>query len=696
MRELSSSLELERLLNRTLVLVNHALTAEQGYILIRDAGSTLVYRAVVGRTPHDQEGQPLAMPRLGEWVRYREDQGLIGRLMSRPNSVLINDLSATPQWEIIPEQARWQCSVLAAPLLSGEETRGCILLYHHAADHFTHDHQRMLEAIASQIAITVSSIEIFDLLSESADRLGTMLRLQQLEAAKSQAILEGVGDGVMVTDSSGRITLFNATAERILHIAREDVHGMSESELPGLFGITGTTWAELAHTWAEGRRTEGQPTTGPDDPGRNPLYEERVEYEDRVISILIAPVYRQGIFEGTVTVFRDITRDIEVDRLKSEFVSTVSHELRTPMTSIKGYIDLMYDGMAGPLTDSQRKHLRTIKDNADRLTLLVNSLLDISRLDTGMIKLAVEPVAPLDVIGHVVSILTPRAEAKGQTLTVLAQRPQPMVRADPARVVQILTNLVDNAIKYTPSGGKIAIDTRRVDGFLYIRVQDDGVGISEQDQEKLFSRFFRAESALLSGAGGAGLGLHITRSLVDLHGGEIWVDSKPEEGSVFTFSLPLSDRSQNAGDNYQFRTISYDRADRQVLIVQDDTDLAHQLSHHLRGLGGYHVHVSRYGHAALKYVRESNTRLDLIAVDLHLPDISGDELIRQLVQEPRTARVPLVVIATNAESGQHERSQMLELGAARFVAKPFHVPELVAEMERALAESTAGAVGASE
>jgi len=686
MRELSSSLELERLLSRTLVLINHALTADQGCILIRDSGNTLVYRAVVGRTPHDQEGKPLPLPRLGESVSYQEDQGLIGRLMSRPNSILINDLAATPQWETSPDQSRWQRSVLAAPLLSGEERRGCILLYHRAADHFTHDHQRMLEAIASQIAITVGSLEIFDLLSESADRLGTMLRLQQLEAAKSQAILEGVADGVMVTDASGRITLFNAAAERILRVSREQVIGLSEIELPGLFGLTGTTWVELARSWAGGQAS----------PDQNALYQERIEYERSVISIHIAPVYRQDVFEGTVSVFRDITRDVEVDRMKSEFISTVSHELRTPMTSIKGYIDLMHDGMAGSLTDSQQQFLRTVKENADRLTLLVNSLLDISRLDTGMIKLALEPVAPLDVIGQVVSILSPKAEAKGQSLTVLAQRPQPLVRADPSRMVQILTNLVDNAIKYTPSGGRIAIDTRCVDGFLHIQVRDDGMGISGPDQEKLFSRFFRAESALVSGAGGAGLGLHITRSLVDLHGGDIWVESRPEHGSTFTFSMPLALPVQNAGGSHQFKTISYAHTDRHILIVEDDIDLAHQLSHHLRGLGGYRVHVARYGHAALNHVREPGNRVDLIVIDLHLPDIDGDELIRQLVQEPRIAQVPLVAIAASVESGSEQRPRILELGATHFINRPIHVPELVAEMERVLAESNASPVGASE
>jgi CheY-like chemotaxis protein len=323
-------------------------------------------------------------------------------------------------------------------------------------------------------------------------------------------------------------------------------------------------------------------------------------------------------------------------------------------------------------------------------------LLDISRLDTGMIVLSLEPVSPMDAIGQVVSILTPKAEAKGQSLTVLARRPQPMIRADPSRVVQILTNLIDNAIKYTPSGGQIQIDTRQANGFLQIQVQDDGMGISPEDQEKLFTRFFRAESALLSGAGGAGLGLHITRSLVDLHGGEISVQSAPEQGSIFTFSLPLADQPRPDGNHHQFRTISYAHADRHILIVEDDVNLAHQLSHHLRGLGGYRVHVSRYGHAALNHVREPNHRVDLIVVDLHLPDIGGEDLVRQLVREPRAACAPLIAIASSIESGGAERARILELGAARFINKPLQVSELVAEMERALAEPSASIVGVAQ
>jgi PAS domain S-box-containing protein len=674
MRELSSSLEMERLLNRTLVLINHVLTAQQGYILIRDAGKTLVYKAAVGRTPPTPEGELFPSPRIGEEVSYREDQGLIGRLMSRPHSMLVDDLAVSPHWQIVEGQAQWHRSVLAAPLLSGEEIRGCILLYHRAADHFTGEQQRMLDAIASQIAVTVSSLEIFDLLSESADRLGTMLRLQQLEAAKSQAILEGVADGVMVTDANGRISLFNVAAERILHMSRSEVINRSESELPGLFELAGTSWTKLARAW-------GQERGGP---SAEALYEERIEFEDRVISIRIAPVFRQDIFEGTVSVFRDITRDVEVERMKSEFVSMVSHELRTPMTSIKGYIDLLHNGMAGPMNDSQKRFLRTVKTNADRLTLLVNSLLDISRLDTGGVRLNLENVNPLDVITNVAAALQPKAAERDQTLVVLAKPPLPFVRADPDRVVQILTNLVDNALKYTPAGGQVTIDAREVDGTLHFSVRDNGIGIAEADQQKLFGRFFRAEAAIQSGASGAGLGLYITRSLIELHGGEIWVDSRENEGSTFTCSLPLATSADRPQAERAFKTISYRSQDRHILVVEDEDDLARQIVHHLQSLGGYRVHVSKRGRAALDYVNGNRRRIDVIALDLHLPDMDGGDLIQALRLRSASSDIPVIAISKGTGSSDAERQHILDLGAARFLPRPFTVAELATEIRLAL------------
>jgi CheY-like chemotaxis protein len=165
------------------------------------------------------------------------------------------------------------------------------------------------------------------------------------------------------------------------------------------------------------------------------------------------------------------------------------------------------------------------------------------------------------------------------------------------------------------------------------------------------------------------------------------VESSPEQGSTFTFSLPLANQARGAGQDPAFKTISYAHADRHILIVEDDVEIAHRLSQHLRGLGGYRVHVSRYGHAALNYVREAGHPVDLIVVDLHLPDMSGEELVSQLKSELRVAHLPLVAVATSVESRRVERPRVLALGAARYVNKPIQVPELVAEMERALAES---------
>jgi PAS domain S-box-containing protein len=536
----------------------------------------------------------------------------------------------------------------------------------------------MLDAIASQIAVTVSSLEVFDLLSESADRLGTMLRQRQLEAAKSRAILEGVADGVMVTEANGRISLFNVAGERILGLSRSQVINRSKAELPGLFDLAGTSWSDLARTWSQG---DGSGTEG--------FYEERVDFGGKAINIRIAPVFRQGMFEGTVSVFRDITKDVEVDRLKSEFVSMVSHELRTPMTSIKGYVDLLHSGMAGSMTDGQLHFLAKAKNNADRLTVLVNGLLDISRLDAGAMALDLDNVNVLEIIERVVDELKPRATERGQSLEVLAGPPLPLVRADPHQVARIVTNLVDNALKYTPQAGQVVVDAQTDGEFLWISVRDTGMGISAADQEKLFSRFFRTERAVRSGTGGAGLGLYITRSLVELHGGDIWVDSREDQGSTFTFSLPLTaETDAQAAPEPEFKTISYRSGDRQILIVEGEGSVASQAMRRLQQLGGYRVQVLKRGRAALDYVNGNRRRIDLIALDMELPDMDGRDLLRALQAGSAVHRIPVIAIAKDSPGSEVERKRILDLGAVRLLARPFQVADLVGEIEQVLSDRT--------
>jgi CheY-like chemotaxis protein/two-component sensor histidine kinase len=354
------------------------------------------------------------------------------------------------------------------------------------------------------------------------------------------------------------------------------------------------------------------------------------------------------------------------------------------MTSIKGYIDLLYSGMAGVINEPQKGFLQRVKNNADRLTILVNALLDISRLDAGVIKLDPQSINPLDVMHNVVEELRPRAREREQSLEMVADAPLPFVRADPQQVVRILTNLVDNALKYTPPGGTVLLRAKEDGGNLCFSVQDTGIGISAADQEKLFTRFFRTERAVQSGAGGAGLGLYITRSLVELHGGDISVESSEDKGSTFTFRLPVATEEERVPDDQEFRTISYRSQDRQILVVEDKSDIAAQIARQLQNLGGYRVHVAKRGSAALDYVSGNRRRIDLIALDLHLPDMEGGDLLKALQARMAARQIPVIAIAKNASCSDQERRRLLELGVVRLLVRPFEIADLVREIAQAL------------
>jgi len=229
----------------------------------------------------------------------------------------------------------------------------------------------------------------------------------------------------------------------------------------------------------------------------------------------------------------------ELDHLKSAFVSIVSHELRTPMTSIKGYVENLLDGIGGPLNDRQAQYLERVKHNADRLTRMTNELLDLSRIEAGLIELRPTPLTISELVADVIDGARAFAEPKCITLRQQHDETLPPVTADRDKLHQILTNLIHNAVKFTPLHGTILVESSRPDERrVQVCVSDSGCGIPEQELHRVFEKFYRGPSAP-SEARGAGLGLAITKNLVELHGGRIWATSKPGEGSRFLFTLPL-------------------------------------------------------------------------------------------------------------------------------------------------------------
>lgn len=229
-----------------------------------------------------------------------------------------------------------------------------------------------------------------------------------------------------------------------------------------------------------------------------------------------------------------------LDDLKSIFVSVAAHELRSPLTTIIGFTELLLDDPDN-LQKSQQGHLQVVQNSARRLLDITNNLLDVNRLEMGRVELTLQPVDFKTLTEAVLMELSPQLQEKAQRVILVAAPDLPLALCDLTRATQILTNLISNANKYTPEGGAITLTLARAErpGFIQVAVQDNGIGIPAEDHDKLFGRFFRAQTATQTRASGAGLGLYITRALVELHNGELWFTSHVGEGSTFYFTLPV-------------------------------------------------------------------------------------------------------------------------------------------------------------
>jgi hypothetical protein len=245
---------------------------------------------------------------------------------------------------------------------------------------------------------------------------------------------------------------------------------------------------------------------------------------------------------------RQNERLLELDRLKDEFLALVSHELRTPLTSIVGYVEYLVDGKVGDLSEEQHGVLRVIERNAQRLTRLVSDLLLVAQVEAGKLALEEMPIDLVTIAGQCVEAARPAAERKGIELTLLAAT-VPALSADPARLAQLFDNLLANAVKFTPAGGRVEVTVTADAVSAVVEVADTGPGISAQEQERLFERFYRTATATRDAVPGSGLGLAIAKALAEAHGGALQVESEPGRGANFRVELPL-DRDRDATSSH--------------------------------------------------------------------------------------------------------------------------------------------------
>ncbi len=524
MTELSASLDLNQVLNRTLMILNETTGAEQSLImLIQDKAPS--YQAGASLVVVDSDGSKSI-------ARFERE---VSRWVTRLRvSALVDDLNEDARWTIPADLTLAYRSMIAAPLVMGEDVLGSLILVNREPKAFLLEQVGLVEATARQISVALNNAELFNLIRDQSESLGSMLREQQIEANRSRAILEAVADGVLVTDAAGKISLFNLSAEHILDVKLNEVIGKSLEQFMGLFGKAASTWIRTIRTWSENPATYKQ----------GDMYSEQVNLDTgKFVSVHLAPVIWRSEFMGTVSIFRDITHEVMVDRLKSEFVANVSHELRTPMTSIKGYADIMLMGATGKLTEQQVHFINIIKSNTERLSVLVNDLLDISRIESGRVSLLFQPVSLPELSKEVIVDVERRSSEENKPISFELDFPEdlPYVKGDKERLRQVIYNLVSNGYNYTPENGKVTIRMHLLDGEVQTDVQDNGIGIAPQDQSRIFERFYRGEHPLVLATAGTGLGLATSKVLIEMHKGRIWFEStgKVGEGSTFSFTLPI-------------------------------------------------------------------------------------------------------------------------------------------------------------
>lgn len=351
------------------------------------------------------------------------------------------------------------------------------------------------------------------------------------EKDKTSAILREIGEGVVVLSPDRKITIWNKAVEGITEVNEREAIGKFIWDAIKVYDnkkneITGDRCPFLLAMKLKKVLTI------------NELYLTKKNGKLIPIADGIAPIYDdEGELANLVFIFKDVSKEKAMEEAKDEFLSIASHQLRTPMTAIKGYLQILMSGKVGQMSEKAMEFMQEMNRANERLIKLIADTLDISRIEQERLEVKLEPFDINQIIQEDIEELKPLADKKGLTLTQIVRKGLVLTFADPKYTKQILDNLIGNAIKYTETG-KIEVWAEQKESFMVVNVKDTGAGINQQDQEKLFQKFFRAVTT--SDVGGTGLGLYISQKLVDLMKGKIWVTSEIGKGLTFSFSLPVA------------------------------------------------------------------------------------------------------------------------------------------------------------
>ncbi|WP_260447087.1 PAS domain S-box protein [Nostoc sp. 2RC] len=626
---------------RLMDMLNHSSDA----IIVRDMTNKILY--------WNQGAQ-----RLYGWTR-EEVKGqyihtLIKKTFPRPKEAIIAELLQQGNWEgevqhlsrnerLIMVQSRWTLQ----RSISGEP---CAVL------EINTDITARKQA---EIALRQLNQELEARVAERTAALENTLA----EAQGLNAILDNLADGLLVTDITGQITHFNR--------AFLAMYGLTVNALKGdyrelaIFGL-----ADLVE------KTQSHPS--------DVFAAEVALAKERIGQAVATAIFKrtaenepQACF-GSALLIRDVTAEKEIDKMKTDFISTVSHELRTPLTSVLGFASIIKEKLESDvfpiLANEDRKLQKTIKrvgDNlkiivseAERLTSLINDVLDIAKMEAGKVEWQMQPLDLTELLDWATTSTAALFETNGLKLIIDIEPELPQVIGDRNRLLQVLINLISNAIKFTESGS-ITCRINQQNEAICISVIDTGVGIAPEDQPKVFEKFRQVGDTLTDKPKGTGLGLPICKQIVEHHGGRIWVESELGQGSTFSFIIPIytSNHKSSAKLNldalvkqlkeHVITTAAVLNENRKtILVVDDDTNIRELLRQQLEN-EGYNVREAKDGMDAIHQIKTA--RPDLILLDVMMPQINGFDVAAVLKNDPHTADIPIIILSIieNKERGYH-------------------------------------------
>ena len=483
-RSVTSLLDLDSVLTAVVDSAVEITGAEEGSLLLLDDATGELYMRAA-RNFQDDFVRKFRLP-----IR----DTLPGQVMRTGKPITINE--ATPK-KI--KTAYLVHTLIYVPLQLHGRVIGVLGVDNRQSGHpFLEEHLNLVSALADYAAIAIENARAYERID--------------LERMKMETILTRVEDGVIVVDHDGRLVLANHTARQAFN--------MGDGSLAGKPILEILQHQDLNEIFEEKMS----------QPSRSEITLE----DGRVFNAQVTPIPEVGM----AVTMQDITHLKELDRIKSEFVSTVSHDLRSPLTAILGYVELLE--RIGPVTDQQRDFIRRIQFSVSNITNLINDLLDLGRIEAGFDSRK-EIVHLAAIINYAVEGLRTRFAEKGQEMVVEIEEKLPSILGNPVRLRQMAANVIGNAIKYTPNGGKITVRLRCDEDQVVFQVQDNGPGIPATDQQYIFDKFYRG-SNISSDVPGTGLGLAIVKSIVENHNGRIWLESVLDQGATFTVVLPVADQ----------------------------------------------------------------------------------------------------------------------------------------------------------